>query len=262
VDDARQPDTGTELAVSVLSETLESVVEEATKAAAPVLLLHVVSAAIAGPAAAVLGTAAKALIGELLKQTSASARQIERIIEEPLRTATAVVDRVLTAQLSEPDEFREADRQLKVAYDTLQTALSYTPDKRLLIGFYQALVAALMVGGRGFATGHVTELRALAARYRAGSTAAADRAREIRQDLERSIESFQSGIVHAPGVGVERVLQQLAISLPRARQEGARDALEKEAAALLGRAERIDRFCDFVTALAQHQEDVLRSATN
>lgn len=245
---------------------MQAVVEEATKTAAPVLLLHVVSAAIANPAAAVLGAVAKSFIAELLKQTSASTRYLEQIVEEPLKTATAVVTRVLSAPLSKQDELREADRQLKGAYDNLQKALSYAPDgsgdKRLVIGFYQAFVAALMTGGGAFVAVHVKELRALAARYRARSKEAANRAQDIRARLEKTSEIFRLQISQRPGVGGDRALEGLAISLPRARQESERDALEKEAAASIARAEQIERFCDFVTQLAQHQPDVLQSAAN
>src|ERR1700693_1987691 len=75
-----------DLAMQVLRKALGSASEESAKDVARKALVHILSAAVAGPTAIVIAAVAKEVVERLLESTSSIDRKLDQILKEPLQT--------------------------------------------------------------------------------------------------------------------------------------------------------------------------------
>ena len=155
-----------DIQVEVLIATFESVTEQVVEGMADRLLASAVSAAIRHPVAAVLAGVARALITGIFDKTREIEGKVDQIIDEPFQTAVTSFKEVMNISAETSNEQVEVQRRLGVICDRLQTAYTYAEKKnqtRLLgIRSYQALTAAMTIGGRPFMELYLKDLRSAA----------------------------------------------------------------------------------------------------
>lgn len=190
----------TEIALKVLKKALESTAKESVEYIGGYLLVQAVSAAVAGPGAAILGAAAEALISALLEQTSAVEQKLDALIAEPLDTATAIIRDALELHAATDDEKNEAREDLRDALREIRAAYSYAtrlhPEQCLLIRFYQCIVLALMRGRHYQLTKYITQLAEAATEC--DNKASENERLASKVSLPFSDEEFEA-VVNRPG---------------------------------------------------------------
>lgn len=143
-------------------ETVKKYGEDLLKTVLPALL----SAVIAGPLAAGAAAAVAATVESIFKQTSATERKLDRLLNGPFKTAVTTVREVLSEQVRTKAEEDRANRRLEFSVEELQRAYAYaeskSPERLLLIKLYQAFVAALIEGGGASMRRQLADLRRLA----------------------------------------------------------------------------------------------------
>jgi hypothetical protein len=245
-----------DLAMQVLGKALGSATEESAKDVARKALVHIVSAAVAGPTAIVIAAVAKEVVERLLESTSSIDRKLEQILKEPLQTSVNSVREVLSMEPNTQSEKDWCNARLNHAFGDLAKAYSYAqsgaPEMCMVIRLYQAIVAALQPGGRPFVSivvgefqgvGDALKLRARQGREEAAraSKAAEYYANELRAYIG-SPPSEMGGIVVSAGAYEARMHSQCMRQVEEAT---------KTTEGLEAQAQEIDLYCELAVKLSE-----------
>ena len=238
-------------------------------------LLRAVLPAVAGTLAGPLASGAAAMTGAVVKaifrQTSATERKLNKQLAAPFKTAARTVEDILSEQALTDAEEADATRRLEAARERLALAYTYaedhSPERRLLVTVYQALVAALLEGGGAALRRYLQELRGLAeaARHRAaGEVAEADRVKTrgpgvVTEELEiwgrtsRFVvrNPFARESVFPIGLPSEEQINDFL----RAREAGHR----RRAAGLEKKAADMETLCLLLEGVHQNRRELLRA---
>lgn len=251
------------------AESTKQYGQELFKALLPAML----AAPLAGPMAAGAAAMVSTLIGTLFKETSATDRKLSKLLQEPFKTATRTIKRVMSEDVRDDAEEAYAARRLQFAADELERAYTFAedeaPKKRLLVQVYQSLVAAFLEGGGAAMRKDLEEFRALVLVARERATrciAEAERVRNrgdgvVAEELELwgKISTInQGGMVRRRegpfplGLPSEEQLQSFLAS----REAGHR----RRAADFEQWAEDMAAFCKLAEFVHQHRHEILRAS--
>ncbi len=227
-----------DLAIQVLQAAAESATEQVAAEGGKRLLAELISSALVGPAAAILAAVAKTFVQELFRQTNAIEAKLDRILSEPMGNAVNTLTETLSARFETEDEFAECNRRLADADDSLRVAYEYArktdSSKLTLIRAYQALIAALLVGGRPYLKLYLQDLRNRAKDEVQRTTAEADEAEANPINLDRR------PVMPVPEVGNRRGNPLAYVQVAR---ENRIERLRAKAKRLLLAAEQVELFC-------------------
>jgi hypothetical protein len=245
-----------DLAIQVLSKALGSATEESAKEATRKALIHIISAAVAGPTAIVIAAVAKEVVEGLLKTTSSMERKLDQILKEPLQTSVNSVREVLSM---EPRTQREKDwcnDRLNHAFDDLAKAYSYAqsglPEMCMVIRLYQAIVAALQPGGRPFVSIVVGEFQAVGDALKLGARQSREEAAQASKAAEYYANELRAYIGSPPSEMGSVVVSAGAYEAHMGSQSMRQfEEATKTAEGLEARAQEIDLYCQLAVKLSQ-----------
>ena len=170
----------------ILGDGLQKASEEVVSKYGDRLLQQILPVAVSslgGPVAAGAAALVAAIVENVFKQTSSTDRKLDKLLAKPFRTATRIIQDVLSEEVRSDAEEAEARRRLENAANQLEEAFTHAendlPEKRLLVQVYQLFVAALLEGGGAAMRKHEGDLLRLANAAEAESKrliGAADRA--------------------------------------------------------------------------------------
>jgi hypothetical protein len=129
-------------------------------------ILPVALSSLGGPVAAGAAALVAAIVENVFKQTNSTDRKLDKLLAKPFRTATRIIQDVLSEEVKSDAEEAEARRRLENAANQLEEAFTHAendlPEKRLLVQVYQLFVAALLEGGGAAMRKHEGDLLRLA----------------------------------------------------------------------------------------------------
>jgi hypothetical protein len=214
--------------------------------------------AIAGPA---LGMAVKEFIEQLTAETSKLDAKLNLILHEPLVSACQTIREVLSARYRTKAEVQERERRLAIASDNLIRAYNYTeaPDAEHLpvIRIYQAVVAALMEGGRPFMELYIQDLSSVTDKARDRAAFLKGHAASI--DL-KALEERRGGVMQYALPEGENLLIQLSGAMAIREAEEQKKKLLIEAANLEKTALFLESLCSFILSIAEHRQNFFVSS--